>query len=107
MPKSDFFQKCPQCLWGAPRGSGGVPVPLGVPPVPSWGPWGPIGPMEPLEPYRAHVGPFVGPCYAVGKHLCSLPMFTIPNVILHCKKHCEASLVTKSARWRFSRKVFC
>ena len=40
-------------FWGAPCGSGGVPVPLGVPPVPSWGPWGPIGPMGGAPPSGA------------------------------------------------------
>ena len=65
-PKSDFFQKC----WGgsgeAPRASGGVPVPLGVPPVPSWGPWGPIGPMGGAPPLMGPYGALCGPMWALG-----------------------------------------
>ena len=53
VPKSRFFQNCPGGFWGAPCGSGGVPMPLGVPPVPSWGPWGPIGLMGGAPPSGA------------------------------------------------------
>ena len=102
--KKLVFPEMSAGLLGGPCASGGVPVPLGVPPVPSWGPWGPIGPMGgappswgpwgPIGPYGALWGPMWALCGPLGPgHYWALGGLYVPWALCCSVGLCEAQLL--------------